>query len=236
MAPIQLHQPDGSARSHRRRASSVSGYALEATLRTTGEGTSKQRRRRSTLINAESNDGHNSTTTSTVDDEPSNLHNDYSMSLSRSPSPQDDGGWATAGLSSAYRKTTKSHQREDESGAGVTWASAQVRRDKVNRMARKGAGAGTEGMGFIRRHMRNISNSLPVFYQGIDGDRLATKGKRKDWSHPRLGASGSYANRLARLVWRLRLRLAVFFALILMFILFRASRKYYAGCLRLAPD
>lgn len=193
---------------HRRRVSSVSGYALEATLRNPTANSGGTRNRRSTLSNGQSQDDLDFDTT-------------QAMSLSRTPSPQLGGGWATAGLSPTHRSSSKPYNLDND-GAGVTWSSAKARTDKVN----KGA-AMPAGIGFLKRHMRKISSSLPLFYPPPGDERYSAKGKRKEWHSPRLGDVGSFANRMARLAWRMRLRLVVTIISIVAIILLYLSRTLF---------
>ena len=151
-----------------------------------------------------------------------------SMSLSRSPSPQPSGGWSTPGLSSPRRHNSRSPKSYNNlnSGHQVTWASAQARSAHVNGSATKPSGY---GLGFIGRHVRSISASLPTFnnYNGNDSDRYAEKEKlgRGRWIPGDSASLGGIVNRLARMVWRLRSRLFPVLALCFIILILLSSRE-----------
>lgn len=134
-------------------------------------------------------------------------------SLSRSPSPQANGGWATPGLSTenSPRKgyVAKGYGILDGNGS---WARAQTKSAQVN------AYSSQTGSGFFRRNLRQLSASLPRFHLPPSKD-YSEKEKlgRGRWQHT-LRDLGRIASRL---VQRLRpvlfLLLAVLFSLILFY-------------------
>jgi mannan polymerase II complex MNN10 subunit len=152
------------------------------------------------------------------------------MSLSRSPSPGPGGGWASPGLSSpAFAEVSgrssphKSYRSANGNGNSVTWESAKAKTDGVNGYP----SFSTQNNGFFNRHYRSISNSLPRFNMGLDKS-YAEKEKlgRGRWmprDGSRLGRLRAAAGRVSR---KMRLRLLVVFAFIMMFILFYSTRKF----------
>lgn len=172
------------------------------------------------------------------------------MSLSRSPSPQRGGGWATAGLSTprsqkssirgaSPRKTYTGLNGGPTSAAtsstagqhGVTWASAQARSAEVNGYPNGTAGNGSR-MGYIRSHFRKISSGLPLFKTASDADgddRLfADKeklGRGRLQAYSQMSAS-EIASRIGRLIWKMRLRFMLLLTLILAVALFFSHREW----------
>lgn len=149
------------------------------------------------------------------------------MSLSRSPSPQRSGGWASPGLSNnfAHSRTSTPVKSYNLNGGGhnVTWASAQARSAEVNGYpAQQG-----RGFGFLGKHMRNISASLPIFSNTAQDERLAEKEKlnRGRWQSQGGGRWSNLSGRLGRLFWKMRLRFMLLFTFLFIIICFYATRK-----------
>lgn len=150
------------------------------------------------------------------------------MSLSRSPSPQRGGGWSSPGLSNSFahsRSSTPVKSYSVNAPHNVTWASAQARSAQVNGYPAYQA----NGLGFFRKHMRNISASLPFFNQAPQDERFAEKEKlgRGRWQQPPGASSWSnLSGRLGRLLWRMRLRFAIVLAFLLAVICFYTTREH----------
>lgn len=214
----KLAQTESSGRSTRRRVSSVSHYhrqhALEAaSARHPSDESPATRERQLDSASVV----HSSSDTYT-----------QPMSLSRSPSPQRAGGWASPGLSNSFasgsRSSTPVKSYSVNGPHNVTWASAQARSAQVN-----GYPAYQQnGMGFFGKHMRNISASLPFFNTAPQDDRFAEKEKlgRGRWQPP--PGSSTWSNvrgRLGRLIWRMRLRFVLVVALLFTILCFYATRE-----------
>lgn len=151
------------------------------------------------------------------------------MSLSRSPSPQRAGGWASPGLSNNFstnsRSSTPVKTYSVNAPHNVTWASAQARSNQVN-----GYPAYQErGLGFFGKHMRKISNSLPFFNHAPQDERFAEKEKlgRGRWQ-PQPGGSvwANIPGRLGRIIWRMRLKFVFALAALIALLCFYATREY----------
>jgi hypothetical protein len=161
------------------------------------------------------------------------------MSLSRSPSPRPGGGWASPGLSSpafanvSGRSSPRKNYRGNGNGNSVTWESAKVKTEGVNGYP----SFSTQNNGFFNRHYRSISNSLPRFNVASDKS-YAEKEKlgRGRWmprDGSRLGRLRAAAGRVSR---KMRLRLLVVLAFVMMFILFYSTRKFHNPNLLCATD
>ena len=141
------------------------------------------------------------------------------MSLSRSPSPSPGGGWASPGLSSPAFVNVSGRPSPHK-----TWESAQAKTDGVSGHP----SFSTQNNGFFKRHYRKLSNSLPRFSIGSEKS-YAEKEKlgRGRWT-PRdgskLGRLRAAAGRVSR---KMRLRLLVVLAFIMMFILFYSTRMLH---------
>lgn len=141
------------------------------------------------------------------------------MSLSRSPSPQFDGGWSTPGLTSAADaargSVAKSYGRLNGTPA---WAAAQTRSAQVNAYS---SPAGRKN-GFWRRNLRSLSASLPHFHIPVEKDYSnREKLGRGRW----LARAQEIAILTGRVLWRLRIPLAILLLYILANILFYSTRK-----------
>lgn len=114
--------------------------------------------------------------------------------------------------------------RVNGSASGVTWASAQARSAEV----RGYPGLASQGGGWFGSHVRRMSSNLanlPMFRQS-------------SWAEKEKLGRGRYPSQLQnaaksflRILWRLRLRIALVLTIILVPILFYATRKsdvYYA--------
>lgn len=152
------------------------------------------------------------------------------MSLSRSPSPQRGGGWASPGLSNNFathsRSSTPVKTYPVNGSHNVTWASAQARSAQVNGQA----AYQDRGLGFFGKHMRKISSSLPFFSHGTQDERLAEKEKlsRGRWQPPAGGSKWSnLTGRLGRLLWRMRLRFVLLLAFLFALLCFYATPINY---------
>ncbi|GAB7342605.1 hypothetical protein MBLNU457_g0776t1 [Dothideomycetes sp. NU457] len=144
------------------------------------------------------------------------------MSLSRSPSPQRKGGWSTPGLSTP-RRSPKPYSMNN--GHDVTWASAQARSAQVNGYPKQSNGY---GFGFIGRHMRTFSASLPTFNLQEDDRYMEKEKARGGWRAANNTSVKGMLNRFGRMIWRLRLRVVPLLALSLLAMIFFFSHiRYY---------
>lgn len=151
------------------------------------------------------------------------------MSLSRTPSPQRAGGWSSPGLE-VGDGPARDHSRTPKpsyglnGGHNVTWASAQARSAQINSGYAK---TPSSGLGFLGRHMRKISASLPIFSHGGEDDRYAEKEKlgRGRWQVPGNGTFANMLNRFGRMIWRMRLRFVLLVAFLMALLIFSSSRK-----------
>ena len=165
------------------------------------------------------------------------------MSLSRSPSPRAGGGWASPGLSARFDASGRAASPRaaypdlgaggpDGPGggaSGVTWSSAQARSEAVHGFQTRR----TEG-GWMMRHVRKISNSLPSWTAGSGGSGprrvLSDKERlsRGRWYPP---SGGSRVDRLRTFVGnitrKMKLRLALVMGLVLLIVLFYTTREYF---------
>lgn len=152
------------------------------------------------------------------------------MSLSRSPSPNEDGGWSSPGLTTNYVETSgRASPANGLRGANansnsVTWDGARKKSSKVNGGY---PSFSTQNNGFFSRHMRNISSSLPKFVVTPDDSKYAEKEKlgRGRWVPSRNTKIGRFANFSINTFQRFRLRFLIVFGLIFATILFYTTRK-----------
>lgn len=145
------------------------------------------------------------------------------MSLSRSPSPQRGGGWASPGLN--YNNSSGVRATANGSPSNVSWASAQARSAEV----RGYSGFTPRGSGFISRHARRVSSNLanlPFFRQNSFAEK--EKLGRGRWAPPGGSKLMNFGRVLGRAAWRLRLRLLMVFSIILLWILFYVTREFSA--------
>ena len=150
------------------------------------------------------------------------------MSLSRSPSPRPGGGWASPGLSSPVfanvggrASPQKSYGGSNGNGTSVTWESAKAKTEGVNGYP----SFSTQNRGFFNRHYRKLSNSLPRFSTRLDKsyaekEKLG-RGRLTPNNGSRLERLRAAAGRVSR---KMRLRIVLVLAFILMFTLFYTSR------------
>ncbi|CAF9922676.1 MAG: hypothetical protein GOMPHAMPRED_002641 [Gomphillus americanus] len=157
------------------------------------------------------------------------------MSLSRSPSPRAEGGWASPGLSSDFGSTggTFSPRKAyldlsvngGASGSGtVTWANARAKTDEVNGYP----SFSTRKTGFFSRHARRISSSLPQFNLGLKKDYSEREKLGRGRPYP---YSGSWSDRMRTFIGsmgrRMRMRGLLVMVLILSIILFYTTPLHY---------
>jgi mannan polymerase II complex MNN10 subunit len=104
----------------------------------------------------------------------------------------------------------------------VTWAGAKKKSELVNR----GHLSFPNG-GFINRHMRNLSNSLPRFNMGGDHSYSEKEKLGRGRWHAKDGSSITRVrNRIIQFVRRSRLRAMVILGIFLVFILYMFTRKF----------
>lgn len=150
------------------------------------------------------------------------------MSLSRSPSPNKGGGWASPGLTTNFDNLSgKSTPRKGYGdiqmngavgGSDVSWTTAKARSDRVNGYP----SFETKHDGFFTRHARQISRGLPSFVKGAEKEKLG----RGRWYPNKSSRTGRILGLLGRSIWRLRLRLLMVLSFILAIILFYVTRKH----------
>ena len=130
------------------------------------------------------------------------------MSLSRSPSPQSGGGWASPGLTTPYdgtsRRASPVRSYVNGSANNVTWATAQKRSAQV-RAYTPGSSQG------FTKHFRRFSNKLPYFNSRDYSDK-----EKLGRGRPPLTNPYQVLAFLGRVVWRFRQRFAI--ALVFLFL------------------
>ncbi len=143
------------------------------------------------------------------------------MSLSRSPSPRQEGGWSSPGLTT-FADDTDNFRKSEPSGNNVTWAGARKKSELVN----GGHLLHPKSNGFLKRHMRNLSNSLPSFNMGGDYS-YAEKEKlgRGRWSAKDGSVISRLRNRVIQFMRKSRLRFMVIVGVVLLFLLYMLTRK-----------
>ena len=166
------------------------------------------------------------------EDRPARKH----MSLDRSPSPREAGGWSSPGLNTSNEGSTARSRGSspakksygDLNGGHVTWTNAKA----ISARVKGQASYQSQNQGFFSRHMRRISERLPYFAHGGQEDRYREKGKlgrdrgslainQIDWRElPR---------RIAFVVSRRRKYVAMLVSLILLIVLWFNPSK---ACLR----
>lgn len=129
---------------------------------------------------------------------------------SRSPSPRP-GGWSSPGLNTPYDSGGSSYSN----GNNVTWASAQAKSAQV-----KGYDSyKPRNKGFLGKHFRRISNSLPFSSPSYADKEKLGRGRYEGNKAYQLLA------RFGRTTWRLRRSVGLVLLIVLGFILFYATRK-----------
>jgi hypothetical protein len=145
------------------------------------------------------------------------------MSLSRSPSPQRGGGWASPGLTTPYdsssRRSSPIRTYPNGNARGVTWATASARSAQV-----RGAPSFAPRNQGIGRHFRKWSSKLPFFSNDRSYAEKEKLGRGRS-SSTRSTKLRDYAAHIGRIAWRLRKLLAVTILFVLCIILFYATRK-----------
>ena len=139
------------------------------------------------------------------------------MSLSRSPSPVPGGGWASPGLSTNSGRSSPAQV----TGGSAAWESAKMRNHGVNGYP---SFSTQKSSGFLVRHMRQISSSLPRFAPPTHAQK--TKSARDAWTGqqaPFLGRIGSVIRRVGR---RLRWRTVAGCVLCVLLLIFYNSREW----------
>lgn len=152
--------------------------------------------------------------------------NSEGMSLNRTPSPNERGGWHSPGLA-APRRSPRRHSPSprraqfDTMANGVTWEAAQVRAAQVNGFKPQPRSE----RGFFRRNLRSLSSSLPRFYSPQEKD-FAQKEKlgRGRILSSRLGRAKNFINVLSRQILHSKKRLILLLCLVLICLMFYATR------------
>ncbi|KAI9740822.1 MAG: alpha-1,6-mannosyltransferase [Claussenomyces sp. TS43310] len=147
------------------------------------------------------------------------------MSLSRSPSPREDGGWSSPGLANAYVDVSGRDSPSARGTDGASWESAKRKTAAVN-----GGHAtfASQNSGFFNRHIRNISNSLPTFHIGREHS-YAEKEKlgRGRWAPGGSGLPSRIWSMMGRTSRKLKLRLLIVLAFVFAIILFYTTPLHY---------
>lgn len=123
-------------------------------------------------------------------------------SLSRSPSPQPNGGWHTPGLTDGSPRKAGAGKSYGGLNGTPAWSAAQARSSQVNAYSSPSKG------GFIKRHLRQISASLPQFYPP----------NARDYSDREKLGRGRWKTtlrELSALLWRMARRLRVLLSILL---------------------
>jgi mannan polymerase II complex MNN10 subunit len=146
----------------------------------------------------------------------------FPMSLSRSPSPRRDGGWSSPGLTTSV-DDPDGMGSSNSRGNNVTWAGAKKKSELVN----GGHLPFPKGNGFLKRHMRSLSNSLPRFdmsgdYSYSEKEKLG----RGRWSAKDGSTISRLRNRAIQFVRKSRLRFMIIVGVVLFFILYMFTRKF----------
>jgi mannan polymerase II complex MNN10 subunit len=146
----------------------------------------------------------------------------FPMSLSRSPSPRLNGGWSSPGLTTSA-DDTNNDRLSNSRGNNVTWAGAKKKSELVN----GGHLPYPSGNGFLNRHMRSLSNSLPRFNMGGDYS-YAEKEKlgRGRWSARDASFISRLRNRVIQFARKSRLRFIIIMGVVLLFFLYIFTRKF----------
>lgn len=148
------------------------------------------------------------------------------MSLSRSPSPQPGGGWASPGLTSPFADgsgtTTPRTAYRAHDGSSVSWESAKAKSEGVNGYP----SFSTQNSGFFNRHYRRISSSLPHFNMGSDKS-YAEKEKlgRGRWSARAESKLARLQNMVRQTNRKTKVRFLIGLALIALYFIYSMSRK-----------
>jgi mannan polymerase II complex MNN10 subunit len=153
------------------------------------------------------------------------------MSLDRSPSPREGGGWSSPGLTTPYDDVTNARSRgsspskkygelvNGNAGGHVTWASAS----KASARVHGTPSYKSSNEGYFMRHMRRMSSGLPYF---SDRSRYAEKEKlgrgrpweRLDWR--------DLPRRIALLLSRRRKQVALFVLILLLILLWNSKSEH----------
>lgn len=162
------------------------------------------------------------------------------MSLDRSPSPREGGGWASPGLNAPYEENTARSRGNSPTksygdlngGNNVTWASAQARSARVKGQA----SYQSQNQGFFGRHMRRISEKLPYFAHGGQEDRYKDKeklGRGRGWIPMNMVELKELPRRIALLISRRRKHVSWLVGFILLVVLWfnpsELSHRYGFG-------
>lgn len=156
-----------------------------------------------------------------------------SMSLSRSPSPQRGGGWASPGLTAPFdtiggtstpRKGYGEIHVNGGVGNSVTWATAKARSEEINGYP----SFSPRKSGWFSRHARKISNNLPSFTGRRDFAEKEKLGRGR-WYPGRGSRSGRLITYLGSMARRFRLRLLLVIAIVLALSLFYITCEITRG-------
>ncbi|KAK4648666.1 alpha-1,6-mannosyltransferase [Podospora bellae-mahoneyi] len=148
------------------------------------------------------------------------------MSLSRSPSPVPGGGWASPGLNigSGRSSPTRGYTGGSSSATPVMWESSRLK---------KAGGSGypsfaTQNSGFLSKHMRKISSSLPRF-NSSSSSPYSEKEKlgRGRWSTQNVPLLGRLRALIGRMGRKMKIRLLILLMLLFCIIVFYNTPLVY---------
>jgi mannan polymerase II complex MNN10 subunit len=144
------------------------------------------------------------------------------MTLSRSPSPNPEGGWSSPGLEyfgSGSGRESPSDGFRPTNANNVTWATAKKKTEMVNGTALSQAG------GYFKRHMRQLSSSLPTFAHANETYYEKDKPTRGAWNLRDGSILGRIRNTIERSWRRSKLRFILGITLFLIFLVWWTTRK-----------
>ncbi|OJD33815.1 glycosyltransferase family 34 protein [Diplodia corticola] len=149
------------------------------------------------------------------------------MSLSRSPSPQPGGGWASPALStpSPYASGSVSPRvggsfTTTNGSHNVTWGSAQARSDEVRSYSsRFNPRGGASGAGFFSSHLRRLSQGLPFAHTPSGASAEKQKLERNKWAPRKTGALGGVPSWIVGRLRFMKLRFVLVLAVLFIFAL-----------------
>lgn len=147
-----------------------------------------------------------------------------SMSLSRSPSPNEDGGWSSPGLTVQYADTSgrSSPATALRETNGNAWVGARKKATAANGYP----AFATQNNGFFKKHIRSISSSLPSFKVTHDDDKMEKIQKSKYRCLPsKNGKLGRRFHAVAGFIQRHKKPCMAVFAIMLMWTFFISTRK-----------
>ena len=146
------------------------------------------------------------------------------MSLSRSPSPVPGGGWASPGLTNNLSPSGRSSPTKAYAGSNGTPVMWERQKSMGGPAYQSFA---TQNQGFLSRHMRRISSSLPRFRHAHNAhDAEKEKNGQGRWSGLNMLRLGRIRGIPGRMNRRTKMLLAFFLLFLLGYILFYSTREF----------